>query len=676
MAVKRALRVALVGRPNTGKSSLFNRLTGLNQKVGNYPGVTMERHVGLAKLGAGVLAEVVDLPGIYSLHPSSDDERVVLQVLTTENESDRCDVVVGLADGTNLKTCLFVFTQVLDMGFPAVLAVTMVDEMERRGAELDVPALEEALGVSVVPVNSRTGQGFDLLQAAILSAKASKKTPFFQPAGSHLPWLQKKQECIGAGLTYRAWLDGLNDPDFADSVRESGRSPERARADEAIQRYRWVNQWLRKVYHYDPVQDRRVAARFDRLVVHPVWGSIMLFGVLFVLFQALFYGAALPMDAIDSGIAGLTKALNKALPSGFINHFLTSGLLPGIAGVLIFLPQIALLFLFLSLLEETGYMARVVFIMDRFMRPFGLSGKSIVPLVSGTACAIPAVMSTRNMESAQERWLAIAVTPLMTCSARLPVYALIIGLVVPNTPWLGISLQGLTLFGLYALGFAAALLGSALLNRVVPDKKSALFLMEMPPYRMPLLRNVFTAVWTRSRSFVVEAGKIIVSISVVLWFLASSGPKGLPDFSGDYQPLPIEESYLGSIGRGIQPIMAPLGYDWKISVAIASSFVAREVFVGTMATLYSVDGDEIAPVRARMSEEINPDTGKPYFNLAVGVSLLLFYAFALQCMSTIAVVVRETRSWRFALMQFSAYALVAYLAAWSAFRFISYLTPL
>ena len=288
MSVKRALRVALVGRPNTGKSSLFNRLTGLNQKVGNYPGVTMERHAGLAKLGAGVLAEVVDLPGIYSLHPSSNDERVVLQVLTTEDESERCDVVVGLADGTNLKTCLFVFTQVLDMGFPAVLAVTMVDEMERRGAELDIPALEEALGVSVVPVNSRTGQGFDLLQAAIRSAKASKKTPFFQPAGSHLPWLQKKQECIGAGLTYRAWLDGLNDPDFADSVRESGRSPERARADEAIQRYRWVNQWLRKVYHYDPVQDRRVAARFDRLVVHPVWGSIMLFGVLFVLFQALF----------------------------------------------------------------------------------------------------------------------------------------------------------------------------------------------------------------------------------------------------------------------------------------------------------------------------------------------------------------------------------------------------
>ncbi len=449
MAVKRALRVALVGRPNTGKSSLFNRLTGLNQKVGNYPGVTMERHVGLAKLGTGVLAEVLDLPGIYSLHPSSNDERVVLQVLTTENESERCDVVVGLADGTNLKTCLFVFTQVLDMGFPAVLAVTMVDEMERRGAELDIPALEEALGVSVVPVNSRTGQGFDLLQAAIRSAKVSKKTPFFQPAGSHLPWLQKKQECIGAGLTYRAWLDGLSDPDFADSVRESGRSPERARADEAIQRYRWVNQWLRKVYHYDPVKDRRAAARFDRLVVHPVWGSIMLFGVLFVLFQALFYGAAIPMDAIDSGIAGLTKALNKALPGGFVNHFLTSGLLPGIAGVLIFLPQIALLFLFLSLLEESGYMARVVFIMDRFMRPFGLSGKSIVPLVSGTACAIPAVMSTRNMESAQERWLAIAVTPLMTCSARLPVYALIIGLVVPNTPWLGISLQGLTLFGLY-----------------------------------------------------------------------------------------------------------------------------------------------------------------------------------------------------------------------------------
>ena len=673
MSAKRALRVALVGRPNTGKSSLFNRLTGLNQKVGNYPGVTMEKHVGLAKIGTGALAEVIDLPGVYSLHPSSDDERVVMQALTTKSDAERSDVVVGLADGTNLKTCLFVFTQVLDLGFPAVLAVTMVDEMERRGAQLDIPALESALGVRVVPVNSRTGHGLDQLQEAILAAKPSSQTPFFQPAGAHLPWLQKKQECIGAGLTYRAWLDGLSDPDFVESVRESGRSPERARADEAIQRYRWVNQWLRKVYHYDPERDRRSAARFDRIVVHPLWGSILLFGVLFMLFQALFYGASVPMDAIDGGIARLAEWLHQLLPNGFLNHFLTSGLLPGIAGVLIFLPQIALLFSFIALLEESGYMARVVFIMDRFMRPFGLSGKSVVPLVSGTACAIPAVMSTRNMESSRERWLAIAVTPFMTCSARLPVYALIIGLVVPDTPWLGISIQGLTLFGLYAFGFGAALLGSAVLNALAPKHASVPFLMEMPPYRMPIFRNVATAVWTRSRSFVVEAGKIIVSISIVLWFLANSGPNSLPDFNKEYQPMPIEESYLGSIGRGIQPILAPLGYDWKISVAIASSFVAREVFVGTMATLYSVDSDDIAPVRSRMAAEINPDTGAPYFNLAVGVSLLVFYAFALQCMSTLAVVVRETRSWRFALVQFSTYAVIAYLAAWGAFTLITYL---
>lgn len=374
MTPKRALRVALVGRPNTGKSSLFNRLTGLNQKVGNYPGITMEKHVGLAKLSSSTLAEVVDLPGIYSLHPSSDDERVVMDALTTTSDAERPDVVVGLADGTNLKTCLFVFTQVLDLGFPAVLAVTMVDEMERRGAELDLPALEAALGVRVIPVNSRTGMGFDELRAAIGAAKPSKQAPFFQPAGAHLPWLQKKQECIGAGLTYRAWLEGLSDPAFADDVRESGRSPERARADEAIQRYRWVNQWLRKVYHYDPVRDRRAAARFDRIVVHPIWGSVLLFGVLFVLFQALFYGSSVPMDAIDGGIAQLSEWLNHRLPAGFFNHFLTSGLLPGIAGVLIFLPQIALLFLFIALLEESGYMARVVFIMDRFMRPLASAG--------------------------------------------------------------------------------------------------------------------------------------------------------------------------------------------------------------------------------------------------------------------------------------------------------------
>ncbi|MDA8787422.1 ferrous iron transport protein B [Schleiferiaceae bacterium] len=666
MPDKKALRIALVGRPNTGKSSLFNRLTGMNQKVGNYPGVTMERTTGLSKWAPGVLAEVVDLPGVYSLHASSSDEEVVMNALLQESPEERIDRVIGLADGTNLKTCLFVFSQVLDLGLPAVLAVTMRDEMERRGMELKVDELAQTLGCAVVLVNTRSGEGLEELREAVLQAKPSSKLPFFQPGGLHLRWLAQVQEDQGLELPYRAWLLGLKTA--GDSAQEtSGPAPKRARTDEAIQRYRQVNQWLRAYFIADPVKDRRWTARLDRIVVHPLWGSVVLFGLLFILFQALFYGSEAPMNFIDDQLALLSSWVTEHVPLGFLAHLISKGLIPGIAGVLMFIPQIALLFAFISLLEESGYMARVVFIMDRFMRPFGLSGKSVVPMVSGTACAIPAIMSTRNMENSRERFLAIAVTPLITCSARLPVYALLIGLVIPNQSFFGMNVRGVVLLALYALGFIAALAGSALLNRMMPAKKTPAFLLEMPPYRVPQWRNVITAVWNRTKSFVSEAGKIILAISVVLWFLASFGPDRSPDFSQERSPLPIEESYIGYAGKAIEPVMAPLGFDWKISVAVVSSFVAREVFVGTMATLYSVDDEDSTTIRAQMAREVNPKTGAPFFTLAVGVSLLLFYAFAMQCMSTFAVVARETQSYRFAIVQFIALGLLAYGVAWMAY---------
>lgn len=666
MPDKKALRIALVGRPNTGKSSLFNRLTGMNQKVGNYPGVTMERITGLSKWAPGVLAEVVDLPGVYSLHASSSDEEVVMNTLLQESPEERIDRVIGLADGTNLKTCLFVFSQVLDLGLPAVLAVTMRDEMERRGMELKVDDLAQTLGCAVVLVNTRSGEGLEELREAVLHAKPSSKLPFFQPGGIHLRWLAQVQEDQGLELPYRAWLLGLKTA--GDSAQETSRpAPNRARTDEAIQRYRQVNQWLRAYFIADPVKDRRWTARLDRVVVHPLWGSVVLFGLLFILFQALFYGSEAPMNFIDDQLALLSSWVTENVPLGFLAHLISKGLIPGIAGVLMFIPQIALLFAFISLLEESGYMARVVFIMDRFMRPFGLSGKSVVPMVSGTACAIPAIMSTRNMENSRERFLAIAVTPLITCSARLPVYALLIGLVIPNQSFFGMNVRGVVLLALYALGFIAALAGSALLNRMMPAKKTPAFLLEMPPYRVPQWRNVITAVWNRTKSFVSEAGKIILAISVVLWFLASFGPDRSPDFSQERSPLPIEESYIGYAGKAIEPVMAPLGFDWKISVAVVSSFVAREVFVGTMATLYSVDDEDSTTIRAQMAREVNPKTGAPFFTLAVGVSLLLFYAFAMQCMSTFAVVARETQSYRFAIVQFIVLGLLAYGVAWMAY---------
>lgn len=671
MVDKKALRVALVGRPNTGKSSLFNRLTGLSQKVGNYPGVTMEKRTGLIKLAPGVLAEIIDFPGIYSLHPSSPDEQVVMDSFLNENVDEKIDVVIGLADGTNLKTCLFVFTQIMDLGIPAVLAVTMSDEMERKGMELDVSGLSESLGVPITLVNGRLGHGIKELQDNVLTASVSQNIPFFQPGGLHLEWINKVSEDKNFDIPYKSWLFGLRGSEYEKLISSTGKTIARARADEAIKRYRRVNEWLREFFVTHPGKDRRWTARLDRWVVNPFWGSIILLILMFLLFQALFFGSEAPMNFIDDQFAQLSNILKSNLPNGFLSHLITNGIIPGIAGVLIFIPQIGILFGLISLLEESGYMSRVVFIMDRFMRPFGLSGKSVVPMISGTACAIPAIMSTRNMENSREKWLSIAVAPLITCAARLPVYALLISLVIPNQTLFGLSLRGLVLFSLYMIGFFAALLGSAALNKIIPKAHSNPFLLEMPSYRVPQLRNVGHTIINRTKSFVTEAGKIILAISVVLWFFASFGPGKTPDFTEDYEAIPIEDSYVGKMGKAIEPVMKPLGFDWKVSIAVLSSFVAREVFVGTMATLYSVDDNEKSSIREQMAKQKDPETGEPYFNLAVGVSLLLFYAFAMQCMSTYAVVARETRSHKFAAIQFLILGILAYGASFLSYSILA-----
>lgn len=665
---KKSLRVGLVGRPNTGKSSLFNQLTGMVQKTGNYPGVTMEKKTGLTKLSADVLAEVVDLPGVYSLHPSSADERVVMDALMDVHGEGAIDVVVGVADGTNLKTCLFVFSQAMDLGIPAVLVVTMADEMKHRGMTLDAQALAKTLGVEVHIVNTRKQEWLPELKRAILEAQTSPQTPFFIPQAEYDSWLQPSD----TGNRYAAWLKGINHGQNQAAIDATGKRPERLRADEAIQRYRQVNLWLREFWSNNPAEDRRWVTRVDRVLVHPLWGSAILMVILFTVFQLLFYVAEGPMNAIDVGMAELASALSTILPEGFISHLITHGLMPGLSGVLMFIPQIALLFGFIALLEESGYMSRVVFIMDRIMRPFGLSGKSVVPMVSGTACAIPAIMSTRNMENGRERLLAIAVTPFITCSARMPVYALIIGLVIPDVSFIGLNVRGLVFFALYALGFLAALGSSALLNRFMPKASHAPnFLQEMPEYRWPLLRNVGMTIFRRSKNFVNEAGRIIVAISVVLWFAATFGPDHHPDFTEAHEVIPIEESYIGIAGMAMEPLVAPLGYDWKISVAIVSSFVAREVFVGTMAMLYAVGDEGIQSISATLAQQIRPDTQEPMFDLALGVSLLLFYAFAMQCMSTLVVVAREARSWRLALAQFFFMGALAYMFAWAAFVALS-----
>jgi len=430
----------------------------------------------------------------------------------------------------------------------------------------------------------------------------------------------------------------------------------------------------------------------DKIFTHKIFGYILFFAVLLVIFQSIFDWASLPMDLIDAGFANLSSYVDKNLPEGVLTSLISEGIIPGIGGIIIFIPQIAILFLFISLLEETGYMSRVVFLMDKIMRRFGMSGKSVIPLISGTACAIPAVMATRNISGWKERLITILVTPFTTCSARLPVYAIIIALIIPDQKVFGVlNLQGLTLLSLYILGFTTAIIAAIILHKTLNVKGTSFFVVEMPDYKLPSFKNVFIDVVEKTKAFIFGAGKIILSISVVLWFLASNGPQSYKDVEKNitenvvHQQLSqqkinqmiasskLENSYIGIMGKSIEPVIKPLGYDWKIGIALISSFAAREVFVGTLATIYSVESDDedITTIKQRMASEINPDTGTRRFNFPVGMSLLVFYAFAMQCMATLAIVKRETKSWKWPLIQLFGMGTLAYICSFIVYQILS-----
>lgn len=673
---KQALRIALVGNPNTGKSSVFNRLTGLNQKVSNYPGITVDKLSGLCKLSDRALAEVVDLPGTYSLHPNGEDERVVYRALVHPREEDRMDAVIGIADGTNLKRHLFLFTQVLDLGIPSVLVVTMHDEMRLRGQSVDFEALGKALGgIEVIPVNGRTGAGLDRVKEAVLRARAVPVSAerFFQPRKKGAAWIDEALRVSGSRTEYEAWLWATEPsaPGANAWVETQGASPDRLRVDETVQRYSALHRLLKPLQHVDPGKDLTRSARIDRVLTHPLWGGLTLMVVLFFLFQAVFFWAEGPMNAIDAFFSHLGARVESEFPAGAFTELVANGIVPGVAGVLMFLPQIALLFFFIALLEESGYMARVVFMLDRVLRPFGLSGKSVVPMVSANACAIPAIMAARNIENPRERLLTVLVTPFMTCSARLPVYTVLIALVIPKVAFGPFDARALVLFALYALGFATALGASMLVKRFIPTGTSAPFLLELPRYRLPLVRNLWNTVFQKSRSFVSEAGKIILAISILLWFLANYGPLSSAEMDALNPAQRLEQSYIGHIGHAIEPAIRPLGYDWKVGIALLSSFAAREVFVGTMATIYAVGSDDLGTVREHMAQEINPVTGEPFFTFAVGISLMLFYAFAMQCLSTFAVVKKETGGWKWPILQMLGMTAFAYLVSFVAYQILA-----
>ncbi len=693
------INVALIGNPNVGKTSVFNQLTGLNQQVGNYPGITVEKKMGFCKLPNNVKANILDLPGTYSLNASSIDESVVIELLLNKNDRLYPDVALVVTDVENLKRNLLLYTQIKDLEIPTILVINMADRMEHKGISLNIPYLEEHLKTKIALISSRKGHGIEELKNLIVSYKTISAEPCLNASVIDIEYFNSLRQAFPNQLLYKLWLVITQDVNFLNLERNEIRSSftkshsdlKRLQQKETIKRYQFINDVLKEGLKIDSSVAKDFRSKLDRVLTHKVWGYLIFFMILFVIFQSIFEWSKIPMDFIDSTFATLSTLASEHLPSGMLTNLISQGIIPGIGGILIFIPQIAFLFLFISILEESGYMSRVVFLMDKIMRRFGLSGKSVVPLISGTACAIPAIMATRNIENWKERLITILVTPFTTCSARLPVYAIIIGLVIPDTYVLGIlNLQGLTLMLLYVIGFGMAILAAYILNLILKVKGKTFFVVEMPNYKLPLFKNVAINVIEKTKAFVFGAGKIILAISIILWFLASYGPgkefkdaekivfenaKENPlssaEFDNAVASQKLENSYIGLMGRGIEPIISPLGYDWKIGIAIISSFAAREVFVGTLATIYSVGGtDNENTIKNKMAAEINPVTGEKVFNFASGISLLMFYAFAMQCASTLAITKKETNSWKWPAGQLVFMSVLAYLVALIAFQIL------
>ncbi|MFK7048357.1 Ferrous iron transport protein B [Flavobacterium columnare] len=689
------INIALIGNPNVGKTSVFNQLTGLNQQVGNYPGITVEKKVGISKLASNLKATILDLPGTYSLNASSLDENVVIELLLNKNDKDYPDVAIVVTDVENLKRNLLLFTQIKDLEIPTILVINMADRMSYKGISLDIPYLEKTLKTKIALVSSRKGEGIDTLKNLIINYKNLPIEPCLNASEIDLEYFNDLQKAFPNQLLYKLWLVITQDINFINLDRKELPDPsftkskdqlKRLQHKETIKRYQFINQTLKIGQKIDINQAKDLRSHLDRILMHKVWGYFIFFFILMLIFQSIFDWASIPMDFIDNSFTSLAGWVATKIPAGILTDLITQGIIPGIGGIIIFIPQIAFLFMFISILEESGYMSRVVFIMDKLMRRFGLSGKSVVPLISGTACAIPAIMATRNIENWKERLISILVTPFTTCSARLPVYAIIISIIVPNQRILYIfNMQGLALMAMYLIGFLMALISAWILHKSLHIRSNSYFVIEMPNYKLPMFKNVGINVIEKTKSFVLGAGKIILALSIILWFLASYGPgenfknaekiiteqsKSTKDLGNRIASYKLENSYIGKIGKGIEPIIKPLGYDWKIGIAIVSSFAAREVFVGTLATIYSIEDseDQEATVKNRLAKEINPHTGEKLFNTATGVSLLLFYAFAMQCISTLAITKKETNSWTWPTIQLLFMSGFAYLVAFIAYQ--------
>ncbi|MBX9850809.1 MAG: ferrous iron transport protein B [Cytophagaceae bacterium] len=703
MWIKKNLKIALLGNPNAGKSSLFNHLTGLNQKIGNFPGVTIDKKTGVSKLSENIYADIIDLPGIYSLYPKTLDERIVFDILNNPDDASYPDLIVVVVDASNLKRNLLLFTQIRDLGFPVILALNMLDLAEKNGVNINIEKLKKELEVPVVLINGRSGKGVDQLKAALACPIHNIPKSFLNPLELAPEVVGEIKKRFNISNDYKA-LQLAHQFENLDSITSEGKTVLEdicrrnnfdsvlKQSEETIFRYESISRLISdNVIEKLPGEKDRLSNKLDKALTHKIFGYLIFFFLLFLIFQAIFAWAALPMDWIDSGIATLNEFLQNTLPGGPLTDLLTEGLIAGLGGILIFIPQIAILFMFIAILEESGYMSRVMFIMDKIMRKVGMNGRSVVPLISGVACAVPAIMATRNIENWKERMITIFVTPFMSCSARIPVYTILIALVVPEIKVLGIlNMQGLVLMALYLLGFVVALLSGWLLNFILKSNEKGYFIMEFPVYKIPRWKNVGLTIVEKVKAFVFGAGKIIIAISIILWVLASYGPgkkmaqaeaevlnqsKELAlsneEIKNRVAAKKLEYSYAGYFGKTIEPVIKPLGFDWKIGIALITSFAAREVFIGTMSTIYSIGedaGGDQTTIKEKMKAELNPETGQPFYTPALAVSLLLFYAFAMQCMSTLAIVYRETKGWKWPLLQFIFMTGLAYLSSYIAYQ--------
>jgi ferrous iron transport protein B len=699
------IKIALVGNPNTGKSTLFNLLTGLNQKIGNFPGITVDKKTGYCTLPDSKRAEIIDLPGTYSLYPKSKDESIVFQVLADKNNPSHPDIIVLVVDATNLRRNLLLYTQVADLGIPVVLALNMIDMAKKEGIDVDINKLSERLGVQVVAISARNNLGLAELKQAI--ANTTPLPTQVPGADMHVlapeaidaikSHLKSDNNYLSLQLLHQHLPLNIFSADdhavFEQIKREHNFESSKLQAAETIARYRYLGSVLSGV-----VSDTGASRKFvfsdklDAVLTHRVWGFAIFIAILFFIFNSIFSWSSYPMELIEYSFVWLTEFGHQHLPAGMLTDLLLDGVLAGLGGVVIFIPQIAILFAFISILEDTGYMSRVTFLMDKIMRKFGLSGKSVVPMIGSLACAVPSIMSARNIESWKDRIITIMVAPLVSCSARLPVYTLLISLVVPEKMvWGIINLQGLTLMGMYLISIFAAIAVAFVMKFLIKAKEKSYFIMELPVYRMPRWSNVAYTMFEKSKTFVFEAGKVIIAISIILWVLATFGPSDrfaaidkkydeieaskdsvqISTLERDRSAEKLENSYAGILGHAIEPAIRPLGFDWKIGIALITSFAAREAFVGTMATIYSVDSEgEVATIRNKMRGARNPDTGLPVFTFATAFSLMLFYAFAMQCMSTVAIVYRETKSWKWPMIQLVYMTALAYVASLIAYQLL------